>query len=163
LLLSHARDRVEAKELRPHGLARRPLLLCLLHPLRNLPRGHPSRWIVGENQPPCPYKMEETDMSQRYRKFQRTWRMYYAHDNITGNSVSLETRVAFQRGKHHFVSFDAFLEVAMNFGTALQAFDETMQPGLKGMVLDTSGIRLDFPHLRPFFHRERLASMKGQK
>jgi len=32
-------------------------------------------------------------MSQRYRKFKRTWGMYYAYDNLTGNSVSLKTRV----------------------------------------------------------------------
>ena len=32
-------------------------------------------------------------MSQRYRKFKRTWGTYYAYDNVTGNSVSLKTRV----------------------------------------------------------------------
>jgi len=37
--------------------------------------------------------MKETDMSQRYRKFKRTWGTYYAYDNVTGNSVSLKTRV----------------------------------------------------------------------
>jgi len=37
--------------------------------------------------------MKETDMTQRYRKFKRTWGMYYAYDNVTGNSVSLKTRV----------------------------------------------------------------------
>jgi len=31
-------------------------------------------------------------MAQRYRKFKRTWGMYYAYDNVTGNSVSLKTR-----------------------------------------------------------------------
>lgn len=71
--------------------------------------------------------------------------------------------VAFQRGKHHFAGLDDVLEVAMRFGAALQAFDEAMHPGLKGMVLDTSGIRLHFPHLRPSFHREPLASIRGQK
>ena len=32
--------------------------------------------------------MKETDMSQRYRKFKRTWGTYYAYDNVTGNSVN---------------------------------------------------------------------------
>ena len=32
-------------------------------------------------------------MTQRYRKFKRTWGTYYAYDNVTGNSVSLKTRV----------------------------------------------------------------------
>jgi len=31
-------------------------------------------------------------MAQRYRKFKRGWGMYYAFDNVTGNSVSLKTR-----------------------------------------------------------------------
>jgi hypothetical protein len=34
-------------------------------------------------------------MTQRYRKFQRSWGMWYgyAFDNATGNSVSLKTRI----------------------------------------------------------------------
>lgn len=32
-------------------------------------------------------------MTQRYRKFKRSWGMWYAYDNVTGNSVSLKTRV----------------------------------------------------------------------
>jgi len=36
--------------------------------------------------------MKTQDMTQRYRKFKRTWGMYYAFDNATGNSVSLKTR-----------------------------------------------------------------------
>jgi hypothetical protein len=32
-------------------------------------------------------------MTQRYRKFKRSWGMWYAFDNATGNSVSLKTRV----------------------------------------------------------------------
>lgn len=32
-------------------------------------------------------------MTQRYRKFKRTWGTYYAYDNFTGNSVSLKTKV----------------------------------------------------------------------
>ena len=32
------------------------------------------------------------DMSERYRKFKRTWGTYYAYDNFTGNSVTLKTR-----------------------------------------------------------------------
>ena len=30
----------------------------------------------------------KVDMTQRYRKFKRTWGTYYAYDNFTGNSVS---------------------------------------------------------------------------
>jgi hypothetical protein len=37
--------------------------------------------------------MKQTDMTQGYRKFKRTWGTYYAFDNVTGNSVSLKTRV----------------------------------------------------------------------
>jgi hypothetical protein len=37
--------------------------------------------------------MKQQDMPQRYRKFKRTWGTYYAYDNVTGNSVSLKTRV----------------------------------------------------------------------
>src|SRR5580765_7073275 len=37
--------------------------------------------------------MKAQDMTQRYRKFKRTWGMYYAFDTVTGNSVSLKTRV----------------------------------------------------------------------
>ena len=32
-------------------------------------------------------------MPQRYRKFKRSWGMWYAFDNVTGNSVSLKTRI----------------------------------------------------------------------
>ena len=32
-------------------------------------------------------------MTQRYRKFKRSWGMWYAFDNATGNSESLKTRV----------------------------------------------------------------------
>ena len=34
----------------------------------------------------------KVDMLERYRKFKRTWGMYYAYDNLTGNSISLKTR-----------------------------------------------------------------------
>jgi hypothetical protein len=37
--------------------------------------------------------MKAQDMTQRYRKFKRAWGMWYAFDNVTGNSVSLKTRV----------------------------------------------------------------------
>ena len=33
-----------------------------------------------------------SDMTQRYRKFKRSWGSYYAYDNLTGNSVTLKTR-----------------------------------------------------------------------
>ncbi len=34
----------------------------------------------------------EWDMTQRYRKFRRSWGTYYAYDSVTGNSVTLKTR-----------------------------------------------------------------------
>jgi hypothetical protein len=37
--------------------------------------------------------MKVQDMTQRYRKFQRSWGTWYAFDNATGNSVSLKTRI----------------------------------------------------------------------
>ena len=37
--------------------------------------------------------MKVQDMTQRYRKFKRSWGMWYAFDTGTGNSVSLKTRV----------------------------------------------------------------------
>jgi hypothetical protein len=37
--------------------------------------------------------MKMQDMTQRYRKFKRAWGMWYAFDTVTGNSVSLKTRV----------------------------------------------------------------------
>ena len=54
-----------------------------------------TRRLLGcESKPtPYPYNMMTQDMMQRYRKFKRTWGMYYAYDNLTGNSVSLKTRV----------------------------------------------------------------------
>ena len=37
--------------------------------------------------------MKALDMTQRYRKFKRSWGMWYAFDTATGNSVTLKTRV----------------------------------------------------------------------
>jgi len=48
---------------------------------------------AGEIQASYPTKMKAQDMTQRYRKFKRAWGMWYAFDNVTGNSVSLKTRV----------------------------------------------------------------------
>jgi integrase len=39
------------------------------------------------------------DMTQRYRKFKRSWGMWYAFDNVTGNSVSLKTREKIEADK----------------------------------------------------------------
>jgi hypothetical protein len=36
--------------------------------------------------------MKMQDMKQRYRKFKRSWGVWYAFDNLTGNSESLKTR-----------------------------------------------------------------------
>ena len=38
-------------------------------------------------------------MTQRYRKFKRAWGMWYAFDNLTGNSISLKTRVKIEAEK----------------------------------------------------------------
>jgi integrase len=43
--------------------------------------------------------MKEQDMKLRYRKFKRAWGMWYAFDNVTGNSVSLKTRVKIEADK----------------------------------------------------------------
>jgi len=55
LIFSHRRrSKVEPEHLSRHGrFARRPLVLCLLHPLRNLLRRHLCRRVVSEllNQP----------------------------------------------------------------------------------------------------------------
>jgi hypothetical protein len=37
--------------------------------------------------------MKAQDMTQRYRKFKRAWGTWHAFDNVTGNSVTLKTRV----------------------------------------------------------------------
>jgi hypothetical protein len=42
--------------------------------------------------------MKVQDMTQRYRKFQRSWGTWYAFDNATGNSVSLKTRIKAEAG-----------------------------------------------------------------
>ncbi len=43
--------------------------------------------------------MKMQDMTQRYRKFKRSWGMWYAFDNATGNSTSLKTRVKTEADK----------------------------------------------------------------
>jgi len=37
--------------------------------------------------------MKAQDMTQRYRNFKRSWGMWYTFDTVTGNSVSLRTRI----------------------------------------------------------------------
>src|ERR1035438_7309260 len=65
----------------------------LAHYPAHICRVHAHCPDARENQPPYPYKMTTQDMLQRYRKFKRGWEMYYAYNNLTGNSVSLKTRV----------------------------------------------------------------------
>jgi hypothetical protein len=36
--------------------------------------------------------MKRQDVTQRYRKFQRSWGMWYAFDTVTGNSTSLKIK-----------------------------------------------------------------------
>jgi hypothetical protein len=43
--------------------------------------------------------MKALDVTQRYRKFKRSWGMWYAFDNATGNSVSLKARVRAEADK----------------------------------------------------------------
>jgi integrase len=43
--------------------------------------------------------MKVPDMTQRYRKFKRSWGMWYVFDTVTGNSVSLKTRVRIEADK----------------------------------------------------------------
>jgi hypothetical protein len=68
-------------------------ILALAHYPALARRGHAHCTDARQIQPPYPYKMKVQDMTQRYRKFKRAWGMWYAFDTVTGNSVSLKTRV----------------------------------------------------------------------
>src|ERR1017187_4063067 len=68
-------------------------ILALAHYPARARRGHAHCTDARQNQSSYPYKMKVQDMTQRYRKFKRSWGMWYAFDNVTGNSVSLKTRV----------------------------------------------------------------------
>jgi len=68
-------------------------VLALVHYPAQARRGRAHCPDARQNQPPYPYKMKVQDMTQRYRKFKRSWGMWYAFDTATGNSVSLKTRV----------------------------------------------------------------------
>jgi integrase len=62
--------------------------------------------------------MKKQDMTQRYRKFQRAWGMYYAFDTITGNSVSLKTKDK-AKANHLLVAMnEAGQQAAMNLSLA---------------------------------------------
>src|ERR1035438_9799133 len=68
-------------------------ILALVHYPARARRGHAHCTDARQNQSSYPYKMKVQDMTQRYRKFKRAWGMWYAFDTVTGNSVSLKTRV----------------------------------------------------------------------
>jgi len=57
-------------------------------------------------------------MIQRYRKFQRSWGMWYAFDKVTGNSVSLKTRDKAQASHLVVAMNEAEKQPAMNLSLA---------------------------------------------
>ena len=62
--------------------------------------------------------MKVQDMTQRYRKFKRSWGMWYAFDTVTGNSVSLKTKDKAQ-AVHLVVAMNqAGQQAAMNLSLA---------------------------------------------
>jgi len=62
--------------------------------------------------------MMTQDMTQRYRKFKRTWGMFYAYDNLTGNSVSLKTRVKAEADQKVNAMNEAERQPSINLGLA---------------------------------------------
>jgi site-specific recombinase XerD len=62
--------------------------------------------------------MKAQDMTQRYRKFKRAWGMWYAFDNMTGNSVSLKTRVKAEAEQKVAAMNEAERQPAINLGLA---------------------------------------------
>ena len=62
--------------------------------------------------------MKAQDMTQRYRKFKRTWGMYYAFDNATGNSVSLKTRVKIEADQKINAMNETERQPSINLGLA---------------------------------------------
>jgi hypothetical protein len=76
-----------------------------------------------------PYKMKVQDMTQRYRKFQRSWGTWYAFDNATGKLVFLRqsqfAAVAFDGADAKFdqkSAHTAVLGVALSFIIAREIF-----------------------------------------
>ncbi len=57
-------------------------------------------------------------MSQRYRKFKRSWGTYYAYDSVTGNSVSLKTRVRTEADQKVHAMNEADRQPAITLGLA---------------------------------------------
>ena len=57
-------------------------------------------------------------MPQRYRKFKRGWGTFYAYDNVTGNSVSLKTRVKSEADQKVNAMNEAERQPAINLGLA---------------------------------------------
>jgi hypothetical protein len=62
--------------------------------------------------------MKERDMTQRYRKFQRAWGMYYAFGTVTGNSVGLKTKDKAQANHLVAAMNEASQQAAMNLSLA---------------------------------------------
>ena len=63
--------------------------------------------------------MKAQDMTQRYRKFKRSWGMWYALDTAMGNSVSLKTRVADANESRDWRLFADFAQVLIQQASSL--------------------------------------------
>ena len=87
------------------------------HPSRAR-HGHAHCTDAGTNLPAYPYKMKVTDMTLRYRKFKRTWDMYYAFDTVTGNSV---IRPSQRRIQQQRVGLDRLAPIASSQGSITQS------------------------------------------
>ena len=57
-------------------------------------------------------------MTQRYRKFKRSWGTWYAFDNATGNSVSLKTKDKAQASHLVVAMNEVGQQAAMNLSLA---------------------------------------------
>ena len=58
------------------------------------------------------------EMKQRYRKFKRTWGTFYAYDNLTGNSISLKTRLRTEADRQVHAMNESESQPAMNLSLA---------------------------------------------
>ena len=58
------------------------------------------------------------EMKQRYRKFKRTWGTFYAYDNLTGNSISLKTKLRTEADRQVHAMNESESQPAMNLSLA---------------------------------------------
>jgi integrase len=83
--------------------------------------------------------MKIQDMTQRYRKFRRSWGMWYAFDTTTGNSVSLKTKDKAQAIHLVVAMNESVKQAAMNLSLArvyLRHSDPMVSKRTWQMVLD---------------------------